>query len=337
MTTLLEKLRPIYLIAGEEHLLVLEAADALRKKIRSAGFSEREILDVEAGFDWNDLSMAAASMSLFSSQRLLELRLPTGKPGTQGSEAIRAYCDNPPIGTVLLITCNQWSKSHEVAWFEAVRKVGEVRIIWPMKSEDLPRWLTDRARHRGLEFGRDAIDLIVQRVEGNLLAAAQEIEKLALLAKGKKLDAKALDDLVADSARFDVFQLADAVLLGDTERSLRVLAHLRADGDQVPGLLAWIINQIMVVARVSALVSNRVPLNVAFNQEKVWRNREPMIKQAVSRGSADFWQARLIDLGRIDRIAKGRKQNDGDDAWREFERFIVAACVPKAALQFAYI
>lgn len=318
------ELKPVYLLAGEEHLLLLEAADALRARARELGYVEREVFDAEANFDWNQLAQSASAMSLFATRKLIDLRMPTGKPGKDGSAAIIEYCENPPPDTVLLITATQWSKAHETSWVAAVEKVGTFVPLWPLKPNELPDWIAQRMASRGLKPTRDAIDALVERVEGNLLAAAQEIDKLALLQGDKPLDAETLEDLVADSARFDVFKLADAALAGDSARALRILAGLRAEGEQVVGLLGWLLNQLQLLARLSNARGNQA---AAFKAERIWPAREAIYKKALSRADRAHWDACLIQAGRVDRIGKGRGSGD---AWLELERLLVAIAQPRA-------
>jgi DNA polymerase-3 subunit delta len=216
------ELKPAYLLAGEEHLLVLEAADALRARARALGYAEREVLDAEGSFDWNELTQSACAMSLFAARKVIDLRLPTGKPGKDGAAAIEDYCTNPPPDTVLLITCTQWSKAHAVAWVSSLERIGLFIPIWPLKVNELFDWIQARLLSRGLKPTRDAVTLFVDRMEGNLLAAAQEIDKLALLCPSGQVDAQAIENLVADSARFDAVRLAKAGSLAAAFRNERV-------------------------------------------------------------------------------------------------------------------
>ncbi|HJU38289.1 MAG TPA: DNA polymerase III subunit delta, partial [Tahibacter sp.] len=223
-------LKPVYFLAGEEHLLLIEAADALRARARALGYAERDILDAESGFDWDDLARSSAGMSLFASKKLIDLRLPTGRPGKDGAAAIVEYCERPSPDNVLLITATQWSKQHAAAWVDAVDAAGVFVPVWPLKPNELFDWVAQRMASRGVKAGRDATGALVERIEGNLLAAAQEIDKLALLAGDRVLDAATLEDLVADSARFDAGKLTDAALAGDASRALRILGGLRGEG-----------------------------------------------------------------------------------------------------------
>lgn len=322
-------LKPAYLIAGDEHLLVLEAADAVRARARELGYSERDVLDAEGSFDWDALARSASSMSLFASRRVIDLRMPTGKPGKEGGAAISEFCANPPPDTVLLITANEWSKKHEGAWVNAVERVGMVVPVWPLKTNELFDWIKQRMTSRGLKPDRAAIDALIERIEGNLLAAAQEIEKLALLHGSKPLDAQTLEELVADSSRFDVFKLTDAALSGDSARALRIVDGLRAEGEQVPALLGWITNQLQLLARLAAAGNN---LAAAFRAEYVWQAREALYRKALARADAGHWQACLTHAARIDRISKGRGPGD---AWRELERLLATIAMPRTNLMKA--
>jgi DNA polymerase III subunit delta len=321
-------LKPTYLLAGEEHLLLLEAADAIRARARELAYDEREVLEADASFDWNDLARAGASLSLFGSRRVIDLRLPTGKPGKEGAATITAFIADPPPDTVLMITSTQWSKAHEAAWVTAVEKAGAFVPFWPLKPPDLPGWIAARAGKAGLKLTRDAIALLIERIEGNLLAAAQEIGKLTLLSEGRMLDAAALEELVADSARFDVFALADAALSGDTRRALHMIAALQAEGEQVPGLLSWIVNQVQLMVRLSVAVESGQPVEQAMRNERVWQSRTGLYRAALSRGRASFWEAILAIAARVERVGKGRAAGD---PWREFERLIGAITEPKFA------
>ncbi len=319
-----DELCPVYLIVGEEHLLVLEAADALRARARDQGYGERDVLDVDSHFDWNDLARAGASMSLFATRRLIDLRLPTGKPGREGAAALVEFMRQPPPDTVLLITATQWSKKHEGAWVSALAKAGMFVPVWPMKPSEFQRWIAQRMRSRGLVPDREAIAALVARVEGNSLAAAQEIDKLALLHGDGALDAVTLESLVADSARFDVFKLVDAAFAGDSSRALRILSGLRAEGEQVPALMGWLLNQLQLLARLANAGSN---LTAALRAERVWSSREGMYRKVLSRAPRGHWQQCLLQAGEVDRLSKGRGQGD---PWLALERLLFDIARPGA-------
>ncbi|HEX4482041.1 MAG TPA: DNA polymerase III subunit delta [Rudaea sp.] len=320
------ELKPAYLIAGDEHLLVLEAADALRARARALGYNERDVLDVEAHFDWDALARAGASMSLFASRRLIDLRMPTGKAGKEGSDAIVEYCDNPPPDTVLMIVCNEWSRQQQsAAWVQAIERIGMAVPVWTMKPEELPDWIAQRMASRGLKPDRAAIDALAERVEGNSLAAAQEIDKLALLHGSQPLDATTLEALVADSARFDVFKLVDAALEGDGARTVRIVHGLRAEGEMVPAIMGWVLNQLQMLARIAANPNQ----SAAFRTERIWPARERVYKLALARADRNHWEKCLVQAARVDRLSKGRGFGD---AWIELERLMAAVAMPRAKL-----
>jgi DNA polymerase-3 subunit delta len=339
-----EALRPIYLIAGGEPLLVQEAADAVRAKAREQGYNEREVLDADASFDWNTLTMGMASLSLFATQRLFDLRLPSGKPGKEGSEAILAYCANPPPDTVLLITAQEWSLRHAGKWSEAIAKAGHVLPIWPIKPHELSDWLGKRLRGRGLVATPQAVQRLVDRVEGNLLAAAQEVDKLALLSMPKSaavdpanrggiaIDETTMEAMVADSSRFDVFRLIETALSGDVARSVRMLHGLRGEGEQVPGLLPMIAREIISVATLARVSASGGNVMNAMREARIWDSKQALYRRAVDRHPAARWEQFVGECGRIDRIAKGRESGD---AWLALERLLVAVAEAKARRMLA--
>jgi len=327
-------LKPVYLIAGAEHLLVLEAADVFRERARELGYVERDVLDVESGFDWNRLADASRELSLFATHKLIDLRLPTGKPGRDGSAAIVAYCDSPPPDTVLLITTNDWSKAHEGAWVKAIEEIGVFVPVWPLRREELPAWIGARMASRGVAASPDAIAWLADRVEGNLLAAAQEIDKLALLDEKRPLDVATLEASVADDARYDVFRLADAAIGGDAGRALKIVAGLRAEGEDLIPLLGWMLSQLRTLQRLADAGSN---LAGALRSERIWPARENLYRRALRSADAAHWERCVAQAAHIDCIAKGQYLDAGGkswgDGWRELERLIVAIAKPRAAAE----
>jgi DNA polymerase-3 subunit delta len=327
-----EPLRPVYLIAGAEPLLVQEAADAVRARARDEGFGEREVFDVDASFDWNELARGVATLSLFSSRRLFDVRMPSGKPGQDGSEALREYCANPPPDTVLLITAQDWNKKLAGKWTEAIAKAGHFVPVWPLKPHELGDWLQKRLRKRGLLATPDAVRRLADRVEGNLLAAAQEIDKLALAigpARGPAstpIEADEMERLVADSSRFDVFRLVDTALAGEPARAVRMLAALRAEGEQVAGLMPMIAREVLALASLSR-AAERAGAASAMRTAGIWESKQAVYRRALERHPPSRWERFAAECGRIDRTAKGR--GDGDE-WRLLERLLAAIADPKA-------
>ena len=323
-----ETLRPAYLIAGAEPLRVLEAADAIRARARAQGIGEREIFDVDTRFDWNLLEASLHAPSLFSAQRLLEVRLPSGKPGTEGAKALAAFCADPPPDVVLLVTCEEWSRQHGGKWSEAIARVGHVVVAWPVKAHELPEWIERRMRARGLRADRDAVQVLAERVEGNLLAAAQEIDKLALLDEGATIDAARMESLVADAARFDVFRLVDAAMNGQGAHAARMLAGLRAEGVAVPALLGMVAMELQRAAALAQVQARGGNLVAEFKAQRIWDSKQAAYKRALARHDAARWDDFVARIGRVDRAAKGR--GDGDP-WQQLERVLLAVADAKAA------
>ena len=322
-----QPLRPVYLVAGPETLLVLEAADAVRAAARAQGIEEREVHDMDGrDADWDALEASIHAPSLFASRRLIEVRLPTGKPGNDGSKLICSFCAQPPQDVVLLVIANDWSRQHSGKWTEAIGRAGHACIAWQVKPHELGGWIDRRLRSRGVKATPDAVARLTQRIEGNLLAAAQEVDKLALLMQGdgspKLLDADTMEALVADSARFDVFRLVDAALNGQAAQVSRMLAGLRAEGEAVPALMGMVVKELQTVA---ALARAR---NFAAECKalRIWDSKQAVYKRALGKHPPERWQRFLAEAGRVDRIAKGRVRigEESPDAWLQLERLLLA-------------
>lgn len=328
-------LRPACLIAGPEPLRVLEAADAVRAAARQEGFAEREVYEAEGQRepDWAAMSASFRAPSLFASRRLIELRLPSGKPGKEGAQVIAEYCDDPPPDVALLVTAGDWSRQHGGKWSEAIARVGHVAIAWPVKPHELTGWIEQRLRAKGLKADHAAVQILTDRVEGNLLAAAQEIDKLALLTDGGVLDAVRMESLVADAARFDVFRVIDAAMNGQPAQVARMLANLRAEGEAVPALLGMVVMELQRGAALARVAERGGNLAAEFKAQRVWDTKQPMYKRALQRHGAARWDAFVVEAGRVDRIAKGRPRigQEPADAWLALERLLLALADGKAA------
>ncbi|MBC3411375.1 DNA polymerase III subunit delta [Pseudomonas sp. SWRI51] len=304
-------LAPVYIVSGDDPLLCQEAADAIRAAARQQGFDERQVFSADANFDWGTLLMAGASLSLFAQRRLLELRLPSGKPGDKGAAALIEYCAKPAEDTLLLISLPKLDGSaQKTKWGKALVEGGNCQFIqiWPVDAHQLPQWINQRLAQAGLSAQRDAVDLIATRVEGNLLAAAQEIEKLKLLAEGNSITVETVQAAVADSARFDVFGLVDAILNGEAGHALRMLEGLRGEGVEPPVILWALARELRLLAGLAQQFSQGVPLDKAFSQARppVWDKRRPLVSKALQRLSAQRWAMLLQDAQHIDAQIKGQ-------------------------------
>jgi DNA polymerase III subunit delta len=237
-TALARGLTGIYLVSGDEPLLVGEAADAIRAAARAAGSADRRVFFIDRSFSWDELRHAAQSLSLFADKRLFELRMPTGKPDKGAALLAELAAQSTPDLIYLVITEKLDRKVSDAAWVQAIEKHGAWVTAMPVETAALPAWLRGRAKMLHIEIDPQASQLIVDRVEGNLLAAQQELEKLALLANGASIDTKLVLRSVGDSARYDVFQLAEAAAAGDAARAFRVLLGLKSEGVE-PTLILW--------------------------------------------------------------------------------------------------
>ncbi|HEY3488015.1 MAG TPA: DNA polymerase III subunit delta, partial [Gammaproteobacteria bacterium] len=237
------KLLPIYLVFGDEPLQMMEAMNVLRAAARAQGYISREVLEVNKDFNWGQLAFAADSLSLFAERRILELRIPSGSPGQEGAKTLIEYTERPANDAVLLIESSKIDvRSQKAKWFQALEGVGAIVQIWPVKPTALPNWIERRLRTQGMQAEREAVALLALRTEGNLLAAAQEIEKLSLLygrpGQEVRLDLRQVADSVSNSSRYSVYDLVDAALAGETARSMRILTGLRQEGTATP-LVLW--------------------------------------------------------------------------------------------------
>lgn len=314
-------LAPIYVVSGDEPLLVDEAAAALRAALRQAGVSERQSFQVEGGFDWGQWRAAFDSLSLFARRLLVELRLMSGKPGAEGARALETWCARPPTDTWLLILLPRLDRATQSSqWFTALEKSGVVVTTQPPTLAELPAWIGARLARHGLEADRDTLAYLAERVEGNLLAAHQEVEKLALLLPPGPVRLDDVRAAVLDVARFDAGQLPEALLKGDGLRLRRILKGLREEGE-TPLLALWVLTQeVRTLYRLALAQRRGEPLTQAMRRLKVWESRQPLFTQALRRLDVDRLAQSLLAAAEIDRAAKGLAR---EDAWALLERLAV--------------
>src|SRR5262245_9264720 len=304
--TLEKGLAPAWLIAGDETLLTGEAADAVRAKARAQGYTGRELVVTDRSFDWSEVSAASRTQSLFAERRILEVRMPTPRPGKEGGSVLAALAaDTGPDNLVLVVTTRPERETWASAWFKAFEKHGAVVLPQPVEIGRLPQWITGRGERLRLRFEKGAAELLAERVEGNLLAAQQEIEKLALLQKDGAVSIDAVQAAVANSARYDVFQLAEAALQGDAPRSLRILEGLRAAGAEPPLVLWALCRDLRALADVRPGVRKRVYGAAAERHAELVERAA----QRIGRRPIEPW---FEAAARIDRQVKGQAPGE---AW----------------------
>lgn len=324
---LAQPIAPVYLLSGEETLLVQECADAIRNACRAQGFTERQVFHVDAKFDWHIVVDEISAMSLFADKKLIELRLPTGKPGDAGGAALEQFCQQPNSDTVLLIVCGKVeSSSTRTKWYKAVDAAGVTIPVWPVEPAQLPRWIEQRLRTVGLSASPDAIQLLAERVQGNLLACAQEIEKLALYTEATHIDAEAVAAAVADSARYDVFGLADQALAGQAAPALRALAGLRGEGEEPPVILWALTKELHVLYRCVEFVEQGQSAERAIDSAGVWEKRKPLVRAALQRMSRTYVTKLLILAQQVDAAIKGAGI---DDPWLLLDRLVLRMSQPR--------
>jgi len=307
-----DTLAPVYVISGDEPLLGGEAADQIRAACRLDGSEERLVFHVDRSFDWGQLHDTSHSLSLFAQKRLVELRVPGGKPGEEGAKALIAWLDSPPPDTTLMVSLPKLDGSTQrTKWAKALTEHINSRFIqiWPVDAQQLPGWMRERLAAVGITPSPDALDLLSTRVEGNLLAAAQEIQKLTLHCDAGQLDLQTVQRVVADSARFDVFSLVDAMLLGQAEQALRILQGLRGEGVEAPVVLWALAREIRSLASMAHDLRQNIPIDRVFASQRppVWDKRKPVLGQALQRHPKPAWDAWLQAAQRVDEQIKGQR------------------------------
>lgn len=319
--SLSKRLGTLYVLIGDDWLQVDEARDAIRAAARQAGIDERIRIEAEARFDWDSLRHLSASRSLFATQRLIDLRLPTGKPGKEGGDFFRQLAAQVTEGTddLWVISLPKLDlATQKTAWFSNLAGAGVVVTFWPVSLRDLPGWIVQRGRKHDLRIEPEAAQLIAERVEGNLLAAKQELDKFALMNPMATITADYLMETVADQSRFNTFDLGDALLTGDRGRAVHLLQRLREEGvDAI--LVLW------VLTRELRLLVTASEDPAAVERMRVPKSRQPAYARAARRRGTDFWLRLLGRCAEIDRAIKGVAPGH---PWQMLDRVVLAGCVP---------
>lgn len=303
--TLEKSLAPAWLVAGDETLLTGEAADSIRVRARAEGYTGRDLFFVERGFEWSALLAASRSLSLFAQRRIVELRMPNPRPGKEGGAVLAKLVSDPAPDTLLLVICGRLERdAYGSAWCKAFENHGVVVQSWPVEIGQLPQWIMGRASRLRLVIEPEGARLLAERVEGNLLAAHQEIEKLALLHPDGAVSAEGVLESVANSARHDVFQLGEAALDGDAPRSLRILAGLQAEGTE-PALVLW-----ALCRELRALAQARRNPGATPTYGRQAERRAALLVRAVQRVAGQPLAPFFVSAGRIDRQVKGLGHGD---------------------------
>ena len=301
-------LAPIYFVCGDEPLIAGETIDTIRAAARRQGYDERESHTADARFDWAALRAGLNNMSLFASRKIVEIRLSTGKPGREGGAAIVELIADPPPDTLFIISSPQLDKSAGSSkWAQTLERDAVWVGIRGLPPAHLPAWIGQRMKAAGLTCDDDALEILADRIEGNLLAAQQEISKLVLLADGQRITADSIRQSVADGARFDVYQLADAAISQDVARAVRILYGLRSEG-VAPALTLWaLVREANALISVWTRVDQGVPASRAMNEARIWRARQPMLARALKNHNEASVRRLASSAGAADRIVKGAR------------------------------
>ena len=318
----------VYLVAGDEPLLVQECRDQIIHTAQQAGFVERTVHEVTPKFDWELLMEDSATLSLFSSQKIVDIRLPTGKPGRDGSKVLveMAAAADPDI--LILVSCGKWSSAlRKSKWASVLASAGVLVEIWPVKPHELPRWIRGRMVAAGLQPEPDAIAMLADLVEGNLLAAQQEINKLVLLDQGVKVTVHDVTRAVANSARFDAFRLVECVLQGQLKECLRVASGLKRTDVAIQAVSGALHRELTLADTVRTAVRSGENESSVFGRLRIWQTRQAPIRKAVSRLSGYDFGESFRALALIDRQSKGRAAGD---PWQTLDRLLWHLCSPGA-------
>ncbi len=310
----------VYLIAGQEPLLVEEACDAVRAGARGAGVGERLVLEADARFDWSQLGSATETGSLFATQRLVEVRLPSGKPGREGGAALREFVEQDGED-ILLVKCDAWDMgSEKTAWAKALDAAGVYVPCWKVKPQRLPQWIAQRLSSRRIQADQPACRFLAERLEGNLLAAAQEIERLALLYPGGQVGLEEVRAAVADSARFDSFRLIELVFAGQAGPAVRCIRGLREADTPMPMIVGALARELQTIGNFQLLTRTQ-SAGQAFKTLGIWKSRQQPVADAARRISPALVRQTLARLSELDLLSKstGREM-----FWLRLERLCVA-------------
>ncbi len=315
-------LSPVYLLVGDEPLQLQEAGDAIKKQAQAMGFTEKESYLVDNSFQWHELQNSAGNMSLFASKRIIDLHLPNGKPGRSGSANIISFIENMPDDVMLIIRCDEWNAANDkTKWVKLIIDQGVFLRVYQPKAADLPQWIRQRCQAIGLQVDHDAVGLLSLRLEGNLLAAAQELEKLKMRYVDQAVTGQEVATLVADNARFDVFRLTDSLFENQPARAIRILRSLQKN-DLSAVVIHWALERETRMLCELAFIrqQNRQVGTADYRRLGIWQNRQASIQKTLNTKSLSHWERCLQQLSKIDRMIKGRLKGN---PWTSIEQWMV--------------
>lgn len=313
-----KQLAPIYLITGDELLLIQETLAGINQAAQAAGYQEKIIIEANNNDAWLQLTQEMQNLSLFSTQRVIECRIPQAKLGDAGGKTLQHYAQHAPKDTVLLVVTTKLSSAQQnTAWFKAIDKVGVVIQIWPMTGAQLPIWLRQRVKSLGLQIDNDGLQLLTDHVQGNLLAAAQELEKLQLLFGNNVIKKEQIAASITGNNRFNIFELGDSLLRGDSKNSLQILQCFRSEGNE-PVLILWsITRELRTLINIAFELQNGLSFARIAETLAIREQRKPIIQQAIKRHTYQEWLRLLQKSAQIDRVIKGMQLGN---VWDELQQ-----------------
>ncbi len=315
-----QELKPLYLIAGDEALIIQESCDAIRNTASKSGYTNRTVFHVDADFKWEELFYCSNAISLFAEQNILELRL-TKKPDKHGCAALLRYAQTATNNNILIITTPKLDKrTQNQKWFQAINKIGVAIIVWPISPEQLPSWIQNRMQQQGLAPQQDAVKLLAELVEGNLLAANQEITKLSLIYQTNEITAKMVTDAVSNNSRYNIFNLIDTTLNGDVSHALHIINELQSEGAHALAIIWGLSQELRKLVQIKCAVEKGQSLHQAMQDQGIWRNKQAITSKALSHLSLNTLQHINLAIASADQITKGMTNGK---VWDQLEAIIM--------------
>mgnify|MGYP000133969020 FL=1 len=325
-----QKKARLFILSGDEPLLIQEASQLLRNILGNEGFSGRELFMIDGSFDWDSILFENNSFSFFAEKKLIEIRMSSKTPGDKGAKALQELFKNSDEDTaVILVIPKLEARVLKTKWFKDIETLSTLVQIWPVSEKDLPKWIADRIKRAGLDATTEAIAELSKRIEGNLLAASQEIERLKLTVDNRQITSDDIKESVSDNSRFDIFRLVDVVLKGDVSRSFRILEALRAEGVEPLFICNMLSRELKVLESIKFDTNLGKSLSKAVRDAGVWETRKNLVSNAVDRLELNSIRKMLLVTGDIDRVVKGEKIGD---PWTSIQDIVLAFSGTKTCL-----
>lgn len=315
-----QELKPLYLITGDEPLIIQESGDAIRNAAYKAGYTNRKVFHVDADFKWEELFYCSNAISLFAEKNILELRF-TKKPDKHDCAALLSYAQTATNNNILIITTPKLDKrAQNQKWFQAINDVGITIAIWAISAEQLPSWIKNRMQQQGLAAQQEAVTLLAELVEGNLLAANQEITKLSLIYQTNKITAKMITDAVSSSSRYNIFNLIDTTLKGEASHAIHIIHELKSEGVHALAIIWGLSQELRKLVKIKSAVEQGQSLNQAMQAQGIWHNKQAMTSKALSHLSLNMLKHINLAIASADQTTKGMSNGK---VWDQLEAIIM--------------